>query len=187
MKTTDAVILTIPGYTSSGPDHWMTRWESKLSAARRVEQAEWAKPVAEDWTARVAEAIEAAEKPVVAVAHSLGCSTLVKAIEGNPNLGQWVRGAFLVAPPDVENPDIRPRHLMTFGPSPTTPLPFPSLVVASRNDPFCAYDKADEMAATWGSLLVDAGESGHINAESGHGPWPEGTMVFSRFLNRLPA
>ncbi|MFW8585524.1 alpha/beta hydrolase [Rhizobium beringeri] len=32
---------------------------------------------------------------------------------------------------------------------------------------------------------VDAGESGHINADSGHGPWPEGTMVFAQFLGRL--
>jgi hypothetical protein len=30
--------------------------------------------------------------------------------------------------------------------------------------------------------LIDAGESGHINAESGHGPWPEGIMVFAHFL-----
>ena len=186
MKTTDATILTIPGYTGSGPDHWMSRWEAKLSAARRVEQAEWAKPVVEDWTGAVVKAIEAAEKPVVAVAHSLGCSTLVKAVEERPGIAGKVRGAFMVAPPDVENPAIRPRHLMTFGPSPRGPLPFPSIVIASRNDPFCAYGTAEDMAAAWGSLLIDAGESGHLNAESGHGPWPEGTMVFSKFLNRLP-
>ncbi|MFB2608362.1 alpha/beta hydrolase, partial [Rhizobium phaseoli] len=39
----------------------------------------------------------------------------------------------------------------------------------------------------WGSFLVDAGEAGHINADSGHGPWPEGTMVFAQFLSRLSA
>ena len=94
-------------------------------------------------------------------------------------------GAFLVAPPDVTNPDIRPKHLMTFGPYPRDPLPFPSITVASRNDPFGAYEHADEIAASWGSLLIDAGESGHINADSGHGPWPEGTMVFAQFLSRL--
>ncbi|MCB1459938.1 MAG: alpha/beta hydrolase, partial [Nitratireductor sp.] len=25
----------------------------------------------------------------------------------------------------------------------------------------------------------------HINAESGHGPWPEGLMVFAKFMGRL--
>jgi predicted alpha/beta hydrolase family esterase len=33
--------------------------------------------------------------------------------------------------------------------------------------------------------LIDAGEAGHINADSGHGPWPEGTMVFAKFLSQL--
>ena len=188
MKTGEADILMIPGYTNSGPDHWMTRWERKLSTARRVEQVDWVKPVVEEWTARVVDAVERAERPVVAVAHSLGCSTLVKAVETmEPDVASRIRGAFMVAPPDVENPTIRPRHLMTFGPSPCESLPFPSIVIASRNDPFCDYATADEMAAAWGSLLIDAGHSGHLNAESGHGPWPEGTLVFSKFLNRLPA
>ncbi|RVB59940.1 alpha/beta hydrolase, partial [Mesorhizobium sp. M7A.F.Ca.CA.002.04.1.1] len=48
MKVRDADILIVPGYTNSGPDHWQSRWQSKLSTARRVEQAEWSKPVRED-------------------------------------------------------------------------------------------------------------------------------------------
>lgn len=63
----------------------------------------------------------------------------------------------------------------------------PSLVVASRNDPFGTYEHADDIAAAWGALLLDAGEAGHINTESGHGPWPEGTIVFAQFLKRLKA
>ncbi|MGG2475503.1 alpha/beta hydrolase, partial [Rhizobium sp. BR5] len=90
-----------------------------------------------------------------------------------------------VAPPDVANPDIRPKHLMTFGPYPRDPLPFPTITIASRNDPFGTYEHADDIAAAWGSQLIDAGMSGHINAESGHGPWPEGGMVFAQFLSRL--
>ena len=62
---------------------------------------------------------------------------------------------------------------------------FPAITIASRNDPFGTYEHADDIAAAWGSLLIDAGMSGHINAESGHGPWPEGTMVFAQFLSKL--
>ena len=182
MKASDAEILIIPGYTNSGPDHWQSRWEAKLSTARRVEQAEWSKPVREDWAARIAEEVNKSTRPVVLVAHSLGVPSLLHAI---PQFEKPVAGAFLVAPPDVTNTDIRPKHLMTFGPYPREPLPFPSVTVASRNDPFGTYEHADEIAASWGSLLVDAGESGHINADSGHGPWPEGTMVFAQFLSRL--
>ncbi|QWW69615.1 alpha/beta hydrolase [Rhizobium sp. WYJ-E13] len=183
MKASEADILIVPGYTNSGPDHWQTRWEAKLSTARRVEQAEWSKPVREDWIARIAEEVNASTRPVVIVAHSLGVPSVIHAI---PLFEKRVAGAFFVAPPDVANPDIRPKHLMTFGPYPRDPLPFPSITVASRNDPFGTYEHADDIANSWGSFLVDAGESGHINADSGHGPWPEGTMVFAQFLSRLP-
>lgn len=182
MKVKDADILIIPGYTNSGPDHWQTRWENKLSTARRVHQSEWSKPVREDWVANVVEAIEQASRPVVLVAHSLGIPTAIHAVHETK---KPIAGAFFVAPPDVANPAIRPKHLMTFGPYPRNPLPFPSMTIASRNDPFCAYDVAEDIAAAWGSLFMDAGESGHINAESGHGPWPEGTMTFANFLSRL--
>ncbi|WP_377288840.1 RBBP9/YdeN family alpha/beta hydrolase [Rhizobium sp. SG2393] len=182
MKVSEADILIVPGYTNSGPDHWQTRWQQKLSTARRVEQEAWAKPVREDWVARMVEAVNEAERPVVIVAHSLGVATAIQAV---PQFTRPIAGAFFVAPPDVANPEIRPRHLMTFGPYPRDPLPFPSITVASRNDPFGAYEHAEDMANAWGSFLVDAGESGHINAESGHGPWPEGTMVFAQFLSRL--
>ncbi|MBB4007748.1 RBBP9/YdeN family alpha/beta hydrolase [Allorhizobium taibaishanense] len=182
MKASQAEILIVPGYTNSGPDHWQSRWQSKLSTARRVEQAEWTKPVREDWVDRLVEEVNRAEKPVVLVAHSLGVPTVIHAV---PHFRRPVAGAFLVAPPDVANPEIRPKHLMTFGPYPRLRLPFPTLMVASRNDPFGTYEHADDIARDWGALLVDAGEAGHINAESGHGPWPEGTMVFAQFLAKL--
>src|SRR5690606_35483083 len=182
MKVKDADILIIPGYTNSGPDHWQSRWQEKLSTARRVEQAEWVKPVKDDWVARVAEEVNAATRPVVLVAHSLGIPSAIHAI---PLFRRPVAGAFFVAPPEIDNPRIRPKHLMTFGPYPREPLPFPSLMIASRNDPFGDYAHADDLAAAWGSLLVDAGEAGHINAEAGFGPWPEGTMVVARFLAEL--
>lgn len=184
MKVKDADILIVPGYTNSGPEHWQSRWQSRLSTARRVEQAEWSKPVREDWTANVAKAVNEAERPVVIVAHSLGVAAAIQAI---PRFQKPVAGAFLVAPPDVANPEIRPRHLMTFGPYPRDPLPFPSLLIASRNDPFCAFDVAEDIAAAWGSLFIDAGETGHLNADSGFGPWPEGSMTFAKFMTDLKA
>lgn len=182
MKVKDADILIVPGYTNSGPDHWQTRWEQKLSTARRVEQAEWSKPVRGDWVAEVVKHVNEATKPVVIVAHSLGIPTVLHAM---PLIKDKIAGAFFVAPPDVTDETIRPKHLMTFGPYPQEKLPFPSVIIASRNDPFSSYEAAETLAASLGSQLIDAGESGHINAESGHGPWPEGTLVFTQFLSKL--
>ena len=35
------------------------------------------------------------------------------------------------------------------------------------------------------SLLLDAGDAGHVDPGSGHGPWPEGLMRFAAFIARL--
>ncbi|MBO0905460.1 RBBP9/YdeN family alpha/beta hydrolase [Jiella sonneratiae] len=183
MRAAEADILIIPGYKGSPENHWQSRWERKLSTARRVEQAEWSKPVLDDWTDAVAAAVNDSTRPVVLVGHSLGVAAAVQALG---KFDRPVAGAFFVAPPDVESPAIRPKHLRTFGPYPRDPLPFPSLVVASRNDMFSSFEAAEDIAGAWGSLFIDAGESGHLNADSGHGPWPEGLLTFGRFLSRLP-
>jgi predicted alpha/beta hydrolase family esterase len=33
--------------------------------------------------------------------------------------------------------------------------------------------------------VVDLRESGHVDPDSGHGPWPEGLMTFGKFLQTL--
>ncbi|HDZ74761.1 MAG TPA: serine hydrolase family protein [Aurantimonas coralicida] len=182
MRVAEADILILPGYKGSPDDHWQTRWERRLSTARRVPQAEWTKPVRDDWMAAVADAVNTSARPVVLVAHSLGVAAAVQAI---PRFERPVSGAFFVAPPEVENDAIRPRHLRTFGPYPRDPLPFPSVVVASRNDIFSSFEAAEDIAGAWGSLFIDAGEAGHLNAESGHGPWPEGLLTFGKFMSGL--
>jgi predicted alpha/beta hydrolase family esterase len=187
MKASEADILFIPGYGNSGPDHWQTRWQSKLASARRVEQASWHAPEREDWVRSITQAIQSADKPVVLVAHSLGIGPTLQAL---PACKGKVAGGFFVSPPNLMIPGLLPEGLgldriNSFGPYPSEPLPFPSITIASRNDPHGSYEHAGDIANSWGSFLVDAGNSGHINVESGHGPWPEGTMVFAQFLSRL--
>ncbi|ALE03743.1 RBBP9/YdeN family alpha/beta hydrolase [Bartonella ancashensis] len=182
MKVNQLDILIIPGYKGSDFDHWQTRWEKKLSTARRIQQHHWSKPICEEWVQEVKKAIATAHKPVVIIAHSLGVPTAICAIAHD---AKKICGAFFVAPPDVTNEKIRPKHLMTFGPYQRNKLPFPSTVVASRNDDFCQFSVAKELASDWGSLFIDAGFSGHINTESGHGPWPEGLIAFSRLLSKI--
>ena len=191
LKVSDIDVLIIPGWTNAGPEHWQTRWEQKLPHARRVEQVEWDNPICADWVVRIIEAVAAATRPVVLVAHSCGVSAIVHAA---PNLTSGlVAGALLVAPPDLESVQASPPETGSgwlandggFHPVPTAPLRFSSLVIASRNDPFCAYEKAQEMALDWGSDIADAGLSGHLNTASGHGPWPEGLLKLGQFLKRL--
>ena len=183
MRTTDCDILIVPGLGSSGPEHWQTRWEGRLSTARRVEQDDWDRPLRDAWVERLVKEVALSERPVVLIAHSLGVVALALAAPAFPS-GR-VRGGFLVALPDVDSPHLVPAVVRPFAPLPRDPLPFPSLLVASRTDPHCAYERAEDAAYAWGSALVDAGEAGHLNTASGHGPWPEGLMRFAGFLRTL--
>lgn len=182
MRSSDADIIIVPGLGGSGPEHWQTRWQARLSTARRVEQDDWFEPDRGTWPERVAEAVRQSGRPALLVAHSLGVLAVAYAAPLLPD--GVVKGALLVAPPDVERPDM-PAAVRAFGPMPREPLPFPSLLVASRNDPYSSYERAEDFSYSWGSALVDAGEAGHLNTESGFGPWPEGLMRLAGFLKRL--
>ena len=77
--------------------------------------------------------------------------------------------------------DLR-EHLPTWSPIPLQALPFPSVLVASRNDPYCSYERARLFAHAWGSQFMDYGSSGHINAESGLASWPEGHVLLQDLM-----
>jgi predicted alpha/beta hydrolase family esterase len=187
MKAADFDILTVPGWTSAGPGHWLSRWEAKLSTARRVDQADWETPRLEDWVATLEQAASEATKPIVFVAHSCGVTALVHAasLPGSA-VAARTAGAFLVAPPDhdADSESWLSRNGGFVNP-PMQPLPFPCEVVASANDPHCALNRAEAFAASWGAKLRHAGEAGQINTASGHGPWPEGSLAFALFLKLL--
>jgi predicted alpha/beta hydrolase family esterase len=192
MRTSDVDILLIPGWSGSGPDHWQSRWERTLKTARRVVQDDWESPEREAWVGRIIETTVHSSRPVVLVAHSLGVVAVAHVAERIPK--GFLSGAFLVAPADVDNartwPDtegLRLDDASGFAPLPAKPLPFPSVLVASSNDPYCSPERASALAEAWGSTFVGAGDAGHINSASGHGPWPEGVLRFGSFLAGLSA
>lgn len=168
-------MLIVPGWGDSGPEHWQSLWEQANPGFQRVVQRDWFYPICTEWVETLAREIRAAGRPVVLVAHSLGCIAIAHCARGG---ALPVHGALLVAPPDVERPDFPP-VIEGFTPVPRERLPFPSIVVASRNDPFSRFDRAHTLAAAWGSRLVDAGESGHVNADAGLGPWPLGEQLLA--------
>jgi uncharacterized protein len=164
-------ILILPGWQNSGPDHWQSRWET-LHGYRRVDQHDWRTPKRGDWIARLEDVILATEGPVVLVAHSLGCILTAAWAQVSRSTAR-VQGALLVAPGDAERDELR-SVLPSWAPIVRQPLPFRSVLVGSRNDPYCTFDTAQSLAQSWGSRFVDLGACGHINAESGLGDWPEG-------------
>jgi predicted alpha/beta hydrolase family esterase len=184
MKLADTDVIIVPGLGDSGPGHWQRRWHERFPNAQVVEQENWHRPDRDAWTAAIARAVMMATRPVVLVGHSLGVAAIVHAAQTLADTK--VRGALLVSPPDLEsdNPAI-PQAARVFAPLPRDPLPFPSLLVASDTDTLVSTEAAADMAAAWGSEFHSAGDAGHINVSSGHGPWPEGLMMFTRLMQRL--
>lgn len=132
-------MLTVPGLYGSGPGHWQSRWEGHFPDWRRVEQDDWSTPDLARWSARVGQAVRAAqaERPrhaprAVLVAHSFGClASLHWAVQAR----DAVAGVLLVAPADPDKFGVADQL-------PQRALPFPAVLVASRNDPWLGYGQA---------------------------------------------
>jgi predicted alpha/beta hydrolase family esterase len=172
--------LLLPGWLDSGPDHWQSRWESR-HGDRRVVQDDWLWPRRGDWMARLEEVLiddGARDTPVLLAAHSLGCH-LVAAWAAHSRHTSRVRGALLVAPPDLERDDLPP-NLRPWRPVVRTRLPFRAIAVTSRDDPYAAPDRSAALVRDWGADAVDIGPAGHVNGESGLGDWPAGRALLDR-------
>lgn len=176
----NATILFVPGLRDHVAEHWQTHMAAAIPGSVTVE------PLTEDRLSRAArvarldEAVNAIAGDVFLVAHSAGV-LMVAAWAQNPT--RSIRGALLVTPADVENPLPAgyPVHddLVANGwvPMPRAPLPFPSITVASRNDPLARFERVASLAASWGSELHDAGDVGHLNPAAGYGPWADGPAL----------
>lgn len=66
-------------------------------------------------------------------------------------------------------------------------LPFRSVLLASHTDPYCSFQRAQALAAHWGSSVIDWGDAGHLNAESGLGDWPQGHDLLLALQRGEPA
>lgn len=181
MRASECDILILPGLGGGTPDHWYSRWAAKLSTAHRVEQRDFDRPVFAEWRDRIAQAAKEAKRPVVLVGHSMGAVAGLLYAPDLPN----VAAAMFVAPASARVLRTMDQVDPAFAAHPMRRLDFPALLVASRDDPYSTYEESTERASALGATLVDAGASGHINADSGHGPWPEGLMRFAHFLAQI--
>lgn len=173
--TASPTILIVPGLRDHAAGHWQVLLAQRLPRVASVpamgrDDLDCARRVA-----AIEAAAQAIEGPLIAVAHSGGCIMLA----------HWLRvttrplaGALMATPPDFESP--MPEGFPTLAalkaggwlPVPRQPLPCPSLVAASRDDPLGAFDRVAALARDWGATLVDLGAVGHLNPASGFGEWP---------------
>jgi hypothetical protein len=168
-------IVIVPGLRGHVPEHWQTILAGELPHARSVPRIGGDNLPCAVWVELLDRTIAQTAGPVILVAHSAGVMMVARWARTH---NRHVVGALLAAPPDFETPMPAPyptmEALASHGwlPMPRQPLPFPSIVAASTNDPLASFERARGLARCWGSRFVDIGAAGHLNPASGFGPWP---------------
>jgi hypothetical protein len=157
-------LLVIPGLRDSGPAHWQSWLQARSPGAVRVNQRDWGTPDLQRWSARIDNTLaRSGAGRWLAVAHSFGVLALAEHLARVPD--SPIVAALLVAPAD-------PAKFGLGENLPDSPLPRPTTLVASSNDPWMPLPVAARWASRWGCPLVNLGAAGHVNAESGYGPLP---------------
>ena len=185
----NATVLIVPGLRDHVAEHWQTVLAARLPLlGLRVRSVPPMGRRDLDCERKV-EAIErealAVGGPVLVVAHSGG---VVMVAHWARTTRCRVLGALLATPPDFERPlpagypTIEELRAGGWLPVPRDPLPFPSIVAASRNDPLGRIERVAELARAWDSRFLDIGEAGHLNPAAGFGEWPEAVGLIGQLL-----
>lgn len=180
---TNATILIIPGLRDHVAEHWQTLLEARLAKVCSVPPMQTDKLNCAKRVAAIQAQLDQIEGPVILVAHSAG---VLMTLHWAAKHKHAIKGALLATPPsfDESTPETSPglEALRSEGwdPLPNQVLPFPSIVVASTNDPLASYAAVEAMAKTWGSQLVNLGEVGHLNPAAGYGPWPQAEVLIQQ-------
>jgi uncharacterized protein len=179
-------VLIIPGLNGSGPDHWQSVWEDERLDCARVDQRDWDDPDPIDWLCRIEAAVKTPPVPTLLVAHSLGCLAVAAWAAVSRIDRDSPMAAMLVAPCGPSQIGASPA-IQRFSKIADHRLAMPSLLVASTNDPFASFARTCKFASVWGSQLVEAGELGHINAQSNLGAWHWGQALLDRMIAAIVA
>jgi uncharacterized protein len=173
---TAPTVVLVPGLRGHSEDHWQTKLATTLPTARTVPPLGRTEASLRARITLLDRIVEDVAGPVVLVAHSAG--VLVAVHWAAQYRGDTVIGALLATPPALaaelppEYPSIRRLRQHGWLPIPRRPLPFPSILAASSDDPLGNPVRVAALARAWGSRWHALGPVGHLNPASGFGEWP---------------
>lgn len=161
--------VSVPGIGDSGPEHWQSWMEGIIGDVQRAPVSDWSNPDLNAWLNAIDSTLMTEWRPAILIAHSFGALAAAQYAIEEPTR---VAGVLLVAPAD-------PARFADGGRLSLTRIPCAATLVASRNDPWMEMRIAQRWAYIWGAKLIDEGDAGHINVQSGHGQWPKGLNYLS--------
>jgi predicted alpha/beta hydrolase family esterase len=163
--------------------HWQAILAARLPGAREVRPLGRTLRDVSEHVAALQNALSDVAGPVILIAHSAGVITTVH--WASRHRGHVV-GALLATPPDLVTP--LPTEYPTLDeladhgwlPVPMDPLPFPSILATSADDPLSDPARVRAFGAAWGSDVRDVGAVGHLNPASGYGEWPDAERLLDK-------
>ncbi len=172
--------LILHGLEGSGPEHWQSWIARRLAeAGERVEYPDLPdpyKPALDAWLEALDSGLRrlgAQRGEATVICHSLSCTLWLHhaAREDGPPVAR----ALLVAPPSLASgvAEIAPFFPVPIEPEAVARTAGQTRLVCSDDDPYCPEGAATlygEPLALPTQLLPGAG---HVNTETGYGPWPE--------------
>jgi predicted alpha/beta hydrolase family esterase len=169
--------LILHGLHGSGPEHWQSWLAQRLGAAGHdvvyPELPEPDRPQRRAWAPALHEALQALPDDVTVLCHSLAC--ILWAHEAPAIAARRpVARLLLVAPtcpvtPLTETEDFYPAPL---DPAAVAASAGEARVVWSDNDPYCPAGAQRSFARPLELPADYLPGAGHINSDSGFGPWP---------------
>jgi predicted alpha/beta hydrolase family esterase len=179
-------ILFVPGLRDHVAEHWQTLAAQERPGSRTVPPLQLDRLSCAARIEALDRAIREIDGAPILVAHSAG---VLMVAHWAAKHDRPIKGALLATPADIDEP--LPAGYPTMDeltangwfPIPRKPLPFPSIVAASSDDPLANPNRVALLAKDWGSRLVMLGRVGHLNPASGFGPWP----MAGSFIDELDA
>lgn len=175
-KTFSSTILIVPGLRDHVANHWQTLLADCLENVRTVPPLETDKLNRDARVHALQKAIDEISGDIILVAHSAGAMIVAHWAK---TASRPIKGALLATPADMERPfpagypDRDALDDAGWLPIPRSPLPFPTIVAASSNDPLGENTRITGLGKDWGAEVVNLGEVGHLNPASGFGEWPK--------------
>ncbi len=167
-------VILVPGLRDSGAEHWQSYWAARFPLWRRIKLRDWYQADLDNWVSAIRRELAGCTRPALLIGHSFGALASCDVVQGGAGN---VAAVVLVAPAEPSRFELEDRIL-------PAPLPVPSLAFTSHNDPLMQFTRASYWAQAWGSELEDIGDGGHINAESGFGPWEYGLLRLAQFTEQ---
>lgn len=163
-------VLLLHGWGGSNHPHWQSWLASELAkdygTVSFLQFSDYDSPDLNVWKKELLEGLKNFQ-PNVVICHSLANTLWFHSLDELPK----VKRLYLIAPPSFQ---CEIEELKEF-----FPLPLPTqtnaketILVASTNDPYMSVDEAKELQKSLDVELKILENAGHINADSGFGPWP---------------